>query len=96
VDLIVTELKRRMRERGDTAQIQRAEQTLVRLDEVDAKLVRRVTLMIRCDVCDLDIFFTKMLLLLYYPVFCSHFAGRNHEALEHSRPNEDGRSLERV
>jgi hypothetical protein len=42
VDLIVSELKRRMRERGDTAQIKRSEETLVRLDEVDAKLVRRV------------------------------------------------------
>jgi hypothetical protein len=42
VDFIVAELKKRMRERGDTAQIQRAEQTLGRLDEVDAKLVRRV------------------------------------------------------
>jgi hypothetical protein len=40
VDLIVTELKKRMRERGDTAQIQQSEETLVRLDEVDAKLVR--------------------------------------------------------
>jgi hypothetical protein len=39
VDEIVTELKARMRQRGDTAQIQRAEQTLERLDEVDAKLV---------------------------------------------------------
>lgn len=33
-------LKERMRLRGDTAQIQLAEQTLQRLDEVDAKLVR--------------------------------------------------------
>lgn len=40
VDEIVAELKKRMRSRGDTAQIQRAEQTLERLDEVDAKLVR--------------------------------------------------------
>jgi hypothetical protein len=42
VDLIVHELKRRMRERGDTAQINRAEETLARLAEVDTKLVRRV------------------------------------------------------
>jgi hypothetical protein len=42
VDFIVTELKKRMRERGDTAQIKRSEETLVRLDEVDAKLVRPV------------------------------------------------------
>ena len=41
MDLIVTELKMRMRERGDTAQIKRSEETLGRLDEVDAKLVRR-------------------------------------------------------
>ena len=39
VDDIVGELKGRMRTRGDTAQIQRTEQTLQRLDEVDAKLV---------------------------------------------------------
>lgn len=39
VDEIVHDLKERMRRRGDTAQIQRAEQTLERLDEVDAKLV---------------------------------------------------------
>jgi hypothetical protein len=39
VDDVVVELKGRMRTRGDTAQIQRAEQTLQRLDEVDAKLV---------------------------------------------------------
>jgi hypothetical protein len=39
VDDVVVELKRRMRTRGDTGQIQRAEQTLQRLNEVDAKLV---------------------------------------------------------
>ena len=39
VDEIVAELKQRMRHRGDTAQIQRAEQTLERLDQVEAKLV---------------------------------------------------------
>lgn len=39
VDELVVLLKERMRTRGDTAQIQRAEQTLKRLDEVDAKLV---------------------------------------------------------
>jgi hypothetical protein len=44
VDLIVHELKRRMRERGDTAQIMRAEETLARLDEVDAKLVRHAVI----------------------------------------------------
>lgn len=38
VDEIVTDLKQRMRTRGDTAQIQRAEETLERLDQVDAKL----------------------------------------------------------
>ena len=43
VDEIVMLLKDRMRLRGDTAQIQRAEQTLKRLDEVDAKLVSRAT-----------------------------------------------------
>jgi hypothetical protein len=43
VDQIVSELKQRMRSRGDTAQIQRAEQTLMRLDEVDAKLVRKLS-----------------------------------------------------
>jgi len=41
VDDIVNELKTRMRQRGDTAQINRAEETLRRLDEVDAKLVRQ-------------------------------------------------------
>ena len=40
VNDIVDELKQRMRLRGDTAQIQRAEQTLERLDEVEHKLVR--------------------------------------------------------
>jgi hypothetical protein len=40
VDEIVTELKQRMRRRGDTAQIQRAEQMLQRLDVVESKLVR--------------------------------------------------------
>jgi hypothetical protein len=44
VDFIVYELKRRMRERGDTAQINRAEETLARLDEVDTKLVCLVLL----------------------------------------------------
>jgi hypothetical protein len=43
VDQIVTELKTRMRNRGDTAQIQRAEQTLKRLDVVESKLVRDET-----------------------------------------------------
>mmetsp|Transcript_40216 Transcript_40216/g.83778 ORF Transcript_40216/g.83778 Transcript_40216/m.83778 type:complete len:157 (+) Transcript_40216:155-625(+) len=38
VDLIVIELKKRMRIRGDTAQIQRAEETLKRLDDIDAKI----------------------------------------------------------
>ncbi len=41
VDDIVTVLKERMRNRGDTAQIKRTEETLLRLQEVDAKLVRR-------------------------------------------------------
>jgi hypothetical protein len=40
VDDIVTVLKERVRARGDTAQIKRAEETLERLQEVDAKLVR--------------------------------------------------------
>jgi hypothetical protein len=40
VDEIVTDLKARMRNRGDTAQILRSEETLARLNEVDAKLVR--------------------------------------------------------
>ena len=40
VDDMVADLKQRMRQRGDTAQIQRAEETLERLDQVDAKLVR--------------------------------------------------------
>ena len=40
VDDIVTVLKERMRARGDTAQIKRTEETLERLQEVDAKLVR--------------------------------------------------------
>jgi hypothetical protein len=39
VDEIVSELKVRMRQRGDTAQIMRAEETLARLNEVEAKLV---------------------------------------------------------
>lgn len=39
MDEIVAELKRRMRERGDTAQIKRTEETLKRLALVDAKLV---------------------------------------------------------
>jgi hypothetical protein len=71
VDLIVTELKRRMRERGDTAQIQRAEQTLIRLDEVDAKLVRRVfSIASLIRSCDLESF----LLTLYpSPVYCFTF-----------------------
>jgi hypothetical protein len=43
VDQIVTELKTRMRNRGDTAQIQRAEQTLKRLGVVESKLVRDET-----------------------------------------------------
>jgi hypothetical protein len=44
VDEIVTVLKERMRSRGDTAQIQRTEQTLKKLTEVDAKLVRLANL----------------------------------------------------
>lgn len=40
VDEIVELMKERMRLRGDTAQIQRAEHTLQRLEELDAKLVR--------------------------------------------------------
>lgn len=43
VDEIVTELKKRMRNRCDTAQIQRVELTLNRLDIVESKLVRVVT-----------------------------------------------------
>jgi hypothetical protein len=39
VDDMVTVLKDRVRVRGDTAQIQRTEQTLERLTEVDEKLV---------------------------------------------------------
>ena len=39
VDDIVAQLKVRMRDRGDTAQIQRAEQTLERLDAMEHKLV---------------------------------------------------------
>lgn len=39
VDEIVMELKQRMRQRGDTAQIQRTEETLQRLTEVETKLV---------------------------------------------------------
>ena len=42
MDDVVTELRQRMRGQGDTAQIQRAEETLDRLEEVDAKLVRSV------------------------------------------------------
>jgi len=38
VDDIVQELKLRMRGRGDTAQIQRAEEQISRLDDIDAKL----------------------------------------------------------
>lgn len=38
VDEIVTELKERVGKRGDTAQIQRAELTLQRLDEIEGKL----------------------------------------------------------
>lgn len=38
VDEIVLELKHRMRERGDTAQIVRAEETLSKLGEIEAKL----------------------------------------------------------
>ena len=44
VDDIVSELKARMRQRGDTAQINRAEETLKRLDEVDAKLVSSMSM----------------------------------------------------
>lgn len=40
VDDIVTVLKERVRARGDTAQIKRTEETLERLQQVDAKLVR--------------------------------------------------------
>lgn len=39
VDDIVNELRHRMRQRGDTAQIQRAEETVMRLDQVNEKLV---------------------------------------------------------
>jgi hypothetical protein len=39
VDEMCTVLKERMRTRGDTGQIKRTEQTLKRLEEVDAKLV---------------------------------------------------------
>ena len=39
VDEIVSELKTRMRARGDTAQILRTEETLKRLDVLDAKIV---------------------------------------------------------
>jgi hypothetical protein len=42
VDEIVHELKTRMRLRGDTAQILRAEETLQRLHDLDAKLVREL------------------------------------------------------
>lgn len=38
VNEIVEELKLRQRGRGDTAQIKRAEQTLERLDKIEAKL----------------------------------------------------------
>jgi hypothetical protein len=41
VDEIVTELKKRMRSRGDTGQIQRTEQLLARLEIVESKLVRK-------------------------------------------------------
>lgn len=39
---VVEELKARMRARGDTAQILRAEETLKRLEQVEAKLVRKM------------------------------------------------------
>jgi hypothetical protein len=42
VDEIVLELKQRMRARGDTAQIVRAEETLSKLGEIEAKLVSSV------------------------------------------------------
>jgi hypothetical protein len=46
----VTELKARMRGRGDTAQIQRAEQTLERLDAVESKLVGAIIMyIVDCD-----------------------------------------------
>lgn len=38
VDQLVEELKLRQRGRGDTAQIQRAEETLGRLDHIETKL----------------------------------------------------------
>ena len=38
VDELVKELKDRQRGRGDTGQIQRGEQTLQRLDEIESKL----------------------------------------------------------
>ena len=38
VDEIILELKQRMRHRGDTAQLRQAEQTLMRLELLDAKL----------------------------------------------------------
>ena len=41
VDDIVTVLKERMRSRGDTAQIKLTEETLLQLQKVDEKLVRR-------------------------------------------------------
>jgi hypothetical protein len=40
VDDIVSEFKKRIRYRGDVAQVRQAEQTLKRLEEVDAKLDR--------------------------------------------------------
>ena len=49
VDEIVNELKYRMRLRGDTAQIQRAEQTLLRLENVDGKLVSLLSRLICSD-----------------------------------------------
>ena len=39
VDEIVSELKQRIRDRGDTAQIIRAEETLSKLGEIESKLV---------------------------------------------------------
>jgi hypothetical protein len=38
VDEIVDELRKRIRERGDIAQLHRTEQTLKRLDEMDKKI----------------------------------------------------------
>ena len=54
VDFIVSELRIRMRNHGNWTQIQRAEQTMQKLDDLNTKLVRRKTIPFVQDIFETD------------------------------------------